>query len=63
MIGIVKNRENIKASMYKLKEKSLNKENRMKNYYKYIVLEYTFILACILMIIMFILTQKTIALL
>lgn len=63
IVGIIKNRNSIKECITKLKENKENKQNKIKNDYRYIALDYTFIIACILMIVMLILTQKTIAIL
>ena len=60
IMSVIKNKNSIKECITKLKE---NKGKKVKNDYRHIALDYTFIIACILMIVMLILTQKTIAIL
>ena len=56
-VSFVKNRESVKKYARNIKNVKCNKN------YKYIALDYTFILAFILMVVMLILTQKTISML
>ena len=55
----IKNKESLKNTFKNIKQ--ISKEKRVS--FKYIAIDYTFIVACILMLVMLILTQKTIELL
>lgn len=59
VMSTVKKKEIIKERIKNLKEK----KEKKKSPYHYIACDYTFLVACILMIVMLILTQKTIAIL
>ena len=59
IMTLIKNKNNIKEKIENLK----NKKEHKKQKYRYIAFDYTFIVACILMLVMLIVTQKMLSIL